>query len=89
VLHERLLKATVDRLVMVSRDSTQDSDRIIRELMVKSKDMQYKFEKASLLGAEHAAIVSKLEAELCSALKENRDRAGELETTINERDELV
>lgn len=74
---------------MVSLDSKQDSDRIIRELMVKSKDLQFKFEKASLLGAGHAAIVSKLEAELGAALKENRDLAGELQTTNHERDALV
>lgn len=66
-------------------NTKQDSDRIIRELMVKNKDLLSKFERAS----EQAANAEQLDIELARALEENARLAKALDEEHTSRTTFV
>ena len=62
-------------------NSTQDSDRLIRELMIKNKDLSDRCKHASSGAQERAAALQKAQEELADAaqrLEESRNEAHEL-----------
>lgn len=74
---------------MATLNSTQDSDRLIRELMVKNKNLQSRVDALSGDEQQRAAAVNKLREQLAAHNKENRSLTANLEAITAERNEAV
>ena len=71
---------------MATLNSTQDSDRLIRELMVKNKNLQSKYDSCLAQEQERASNAGKIQAQLDDALKQSKALALSLRSVTDERD---
>jgi hypothetical protein len=73
---------------MATLNSTQESDRLIRELMVKNKNLQSKLDLIASSDEARSAAASKVQAQLAAAHQENRKLASNVASLTQERDQL-
>jgi hypothetical protein len=70
---------------MATLNSTQDSDRLIRELMVKNKNLQSKYDAVAAQEEQRAASAGKLQAQLDDAVRQSTKLALDLRSVTDER----
>jgi hypothetical protein len=70
-------------------NSKQDSDRLIRELMIKNKDLEARYSKAADAEKEHASSIQQAQQALTESQNENRELTKMLSKARLELDDQV